>query len=403
MAGVADEDEVLGLEDADVVTKYKLAGEIANKVLRTVVAACKEGATVLSVCKLGDDEIVKATAAVFNKKVEGQVVSKGVAFPTCVSLNHCVCHFSPLTEDPDILLKNGDLVKIDLGVHVDGYIAPVATSFVIGATPENPATGKHADAVLAAYTAAEVALRMIKPGGKTSDITKAMNEVTKEFGCVVVEGMYSHQLQRNMIDGDKDNAKIILAANKEETKKDHKESEFAVNEVYALDVFATTGEGKTKGGEQRTTVYKKTENMYQLKLKASRTLISEVLKKFTTMPFSLRACEDEKKAKLGVTECVSHGVLKPFDIHWETEGSSVAQFKMLVLVMPNGTTRATWADFDPTCYKSEHSLQNEEYKKLLSVAVGSKNKKRKPNKNKKKEGGEKAPEDKAEDKAAESK
>ena len=36
----------------------------------------------------------------------------GIAFPTCISVNHCVCHFSPLKSDPDVTLADGDLVKM---------------------------------------------------------------------------------------------------------------------------------------------------------------------------------------------------------------------------------------------------------------------------------------------------
>ncbi len=62
----------------------------------------------------------------------------GIAFPTCISCNHCICHYSPLASEPDSTLSEGDLVKIDLGAHIDGFIAVVAHSFVIGATADNP-------------------------------------------------------------------------------------------------------------------------------------------------------------------------------------------------------------------------------------------------------------------------
>ena len=57
--------------------------------------------------------------------------------------------------------------------------------------------------------------------------------------------------------------------------------------------------------DTRVSVYKKTDETYQLKLKASRMFYSEVTHKYGSMPFNLRNFEDEKKAKLGVTECVN--------------------------------------------------------------------------------------------------
>jgi|LauGreDrversion2_3_1035106.scaffolds.fasta_scaffold187416_1 methionine aminopeptidase len=50
----------------------------------------------------------------------------------------------------------------DLGVHVDGYVALVAKTVVVGGT--KPVTGRAADAIMACKTASEVILRMLQPG-----------------------------------------------------------------------------------------------------------------------------------------------------------------------------------------------------------------------------------------------
>ena len=57
-------------------------------------------------------------------------------------------------------------------------------------------------------------------------------------------------------------------------RKDHAKCEFAVHDVFAVDILISTGDGKTKEKDTRTTVYKRTENNYQLKMKASRGLWS---------------------------------------------------------------------------------------------------------------------------------
>lgn len=95
-------------------------------------------------------------------------MKKGIAFPTCLSINNCVCHFSPIRSEPDVILKEGDIVKIDLGAHIDGFIAVAAFTTVIGATAEKPATGRRADAVLAAYWSSQAALRLLKSGNAVS-------------------------------------------------------------------------------------------------------------------------------------------------------------------------------------------------------------------------------------------
>ncbi|NXV83872.1 PA2G4 protein, partial [Atlantisia rogersi] len=110
----------------------------------------------------------------------------GIAFPTSISVNNCVCHFSPLKSDQDYILKDGDLVKIDLGVHVDGFIANVAHSFVIDASKEKPVSGRKADVIKAAHLCAEAALRLVKPGNQNTQVTEAWNKIAHSFHCTPI-------------------------------------------------------------------------------------------------------------------------------------------------------------------------------------------------------------------------
>jgi len=379
MASAAEEDVIPGLEDPNVVTKYKLAGEIATKVTALVKAACVAGAKTIDMCQMGDDAILEETGKIFNKKnADGVLPKKGVAFPTCICVNNCVCHNSPLPIDDEIILAEGDLVKIDLAVHLDGYIAPCATTFIVGGAV---AGGRAGDAILAAHKAAEVALRMLRPGTKSYAITDAITKVADAFNCKPLEGMLSHEISRNKIDGEK----AIIQAPTPALRKEHKEFTVGENEVYALDIIMSTGAGKPKDGAQRTTVYKKNEGMYSLKMKASKQFYFQISKDNSVMPFTLRSCPDSKTARLGVTECVKHNVVDEYKILWEEKSDLVAQFKMLVLVMPNGNIRGTTTGFDEASATSECGLDAEadaEMISLLATTVGTKNKKGKKKKKK---------------------
>lgn len=112
-------------------------------------------------------------------------------------------------------------------------------------------------------------------------------------------------------------------------------------------------------------------------MKASRALYSDVSKSFGSMPFNIRACkDDEKKTRLGLHECVEHKLLDPYNVLYEKEGELVAQFKFTVLLMENGTSnRITGLPFDPTLFKSEHSIKDASLKELLSRAINPKKKK----------------------------
>ncbi|XP_046650677.1 proliferation-associated protein 2G4-like [Daphnia pulicaria] len=366
-----DEQEKTIAEDF-VVTKYKMAGEISNRVIQGVIAQCVAGASVRELCTLGDKLLLEETVKVFKKEKE---LKKGIAFPTCVSVNNCVCHFSPLASDTDVELKDGDVVKIDLGAHVDGFIASVAHTVVVGSSPSTKITGRKADILLAAHYASEAALRLMKPGTENQAVTSVVQTIAESYKCKPIEGMLSHQLKQFEIDGEKS----IIQNPNEIQRKEHEKSTFELHEVYAIDVLISSGEGVGKEMDTRTTVFKKTNETYMLKMKASRALFTEVNSKCGTMPFSLRNLEDEKKARMGVLECVSHKLLEPFHVLYEKPNEIVAQFKFTVLLMPNGPQKITGLPFDPTAFQTENSITDEEVKKLITSSTRSKpNKKKKP-------------------------
>jgi len=87
-------------------------------------------------------------------------------------------------------LAKGDVVKLHLGAHIDGFAAISAETIVVGATPESPVTGRRADALRAAWTAAEVAMRLVRVGNKNWQVTEAVNKVAAAWDCKPVEGAF---------------------------------------------------------------------------------------------------------------------------------------------------------------------------------------------------------------------
>ena len=85
-------------------------------------------------------------------------------------------------------LQNNDVVKLHLGAQIDGFAAISAETLVVGASAENPVTGRRADVLKAACHAAEVAMRLVKVGNKNWAITDAVNKVTAAWDCKAVEG-----------------------------------------------------------------------------------------------------------------------------------------------------------------------------------------------------------------------
>uniref|UniRef100_A0A914MVG1 Peptidase M24 domain-containing protein n=1 Tax=Meloidogyne incognita TaxID=6306 RepID=A0A914MVG1_MELIC len=275
----------------------------------------------------------KCTFETFEVYTIDVLISTGEAMPTCISIDNCVCHFSPLRSEPPVLLKEGQVVKVDLGAHVDGYIATAAHTVVIGAnrTP--------------------------------------------------IENMLSHNIERFKPVGDK---QIIQNPGDEQKSKSEK-CTFETFEVYTIDVLISTGvlnppsrllARKSKTLDARTTIFKKTDDMvYNLKLKASRAFFHEAQQKFGSMPFSIRDFEDEKVAKVGSTECAKHDLMQPYPVLYEKEGDYVAQFKCTAIIMPNGIYKITGIPLDNAILKCDVKIDNNEFLGLLNEPLKPKKKK----------------------------
>merc|ERR1712241_1589624 len=138
------EEKIPTIAEDIVVTKYKMAAEIVNRVLKETVALCKAGSSVRDICIQADKKIEEETGKAFKKDKN---IQKGIAFPCCISVNNCICHFSPLQSESDYTLQDGDMAKIDMGAHIDGFIAVVAHSIVIS-DGKSKTTGRKADAML---------------------------------------------------------------------------------------------------------------------------------------------------------------------------------------------------------------------------------------------------------------
>ncbi|KAJ6521312.1 peptidase M24, structural domain-containing protein [Mycena capillaripes] len=366
-APAADKKAAPSSAEADL-TKYKTAADIVHNVMKKLIELSVEGAKIIDLCIEGDKLIEAGTAGVYNKNVKGVKVNKGLAFPTSVSVNNTVAHFSPLASDPQSsqVLAKDDMVKLHIGAQIDGFAAISAETIVVGATPESPVTGRRADVLKAAWHAAEIAMRTVKVGNKNWAVTEVVGKVASAWDCKPVEGMLSCQQTQNVIDGKK---RIILNPS-EAQKRDFESATFAEGEVYGIDVLVSSGEdGKARMEEARTTIYQRDSAVtYQLKMKNSRAVFSEVQKKAGAFPFNIRSLEDEKRSRMGLQEAVQHGLVKPYEVIYTPANTFVAAFHFTIALLPGGPSLIThppiW--YKPELLKTEKELEDEELKTLLT-------------------------------------
>ncbi|ODQ65932.1 proliferation-associated protein 1 [Nadsonia fulvescens var. elongata DSM 6958] len=319
----------LTVANPDVVAKYKTAGDISARVLEQVKALCVEGTKIYDICVKGDELLVAET----NKIFKGKNISKGIAFPTAISPNNICAHLSPLPTDEEasIELKSGDVLKISLGAQIDGYASILADTIVVSSV----VSPRVADAISAAWYASEAAIRTVKPGNKNWDVTNIVDKIAAAYECKPAEGMLSTQQTRNNLD----EGKQIILNPSEDQKKGHETFTFEEGEVYGVDILISTSDGKVKPGNTRTSIYKKTDKTYQLKLKTSRLIFSEVQKKAGAFPFVITSLDDPKKARMGLQECQSHSLVIPYAVVEEKEGEVITQFFTTVALTKNGTVK----------------------------------------------------------------
>ncbi|KAL2315223.1 Curved DNA-binding protein [Schizosaccharomyces pombe] len=357
------------LSNPETVNKYKIAGEVSQNVIKKVVELCQPGAKIYDICVRGDELLNEAIKKVYRTKD----AYKGIAFPTAVSPNDMAAHLSPLKSDPEanLALKSGDVVKILLGAHIDGFASLVATTTVVS---EEPVTGPAADVIAAASAALKAAQRTIKPGNTNWQVTDIVDKIATSYGCKPVAGMLSHQQEREVIDGKK---QIIL--NPSDSQRSEMDTfTFEEGEVYGVDILVSTSpSGKVKRSDIATRIYKKTDTTYMLKLQASRKVYSEIQTKFGPFPFSTRNISFDSRTNMGLNECTSHKLLFPYEVLLDKDGGIVAEFYSTIALTKKGTIILSDSEPKEDFIKSDKKVEDPEIVALLETPIKvTKNKKK---------------------------
>ncbi|KAH0591137.1 hypothetical protein H2248_001236 [Termitomyces sp. 'cryptogamus'] len=179
-------------------------------------------------------EIVENIEAGTRALVEENGLECGVGFPTGVSLNHCAAHYTPNAGDTTVL-QQGDVLKVDIGVHVKGRIADSAFTLTFDHTYD-----KLLDAVKAATdTGIREAGIDVRLGELAGYIQETMESYEVEVGGKVypvkpIENLSGHNINLYQIHGGKS---VLLVKNDDQTKMEE-------GEYFAIETFGSTGRGR---------------------------------------------------------------------------------------------------------------------------------------------------------------
>ncbi len=250
------------------------------------------------------------------EKVEEYIIDKGgaPAFPVNISINHIAAHFTP--QKPGYSLREGDIVKIDLGVHIDGWIVDTARTYEINDT-------KYKKLIDATRSALESAVKYFKKGVKISEIGKIIEDTIVSFGYKPIYNLSGHKIER-----------YILHAGLNIPNYDNRSQKTINSGIYAIEPFATTGVGYVKDGEP-SGIYSFI-NEPRIRIPTIKRFAEELYNKYKMLPFAKRWVVKEFGNKynvdLALNYLVKAGILYEYPVLIEQSKGIVAQWETTVLV-----------------------------------------------------------------------
>ena len=161
--------------------KMRAAGKLAAEILDFIADFIKEGVTTDSLDTLCYDKIIT------NNAIPAPLNYKGFPKSICTSINHVVCHGIPCDE----ILKNGDIVNIDVTVILDGWHGDTSRMYYVG----DPSI-KAKRLCQVTYDSMMLGIEQVKPGAKLSTIGKAIQANAEKHGFSVVRNFCGHGIGR---------------------------------------------------------------------------------------------------------------------------------------------------------------------------------------------------------------
>ena len=244
-------------------------------------------------------------------EIEGLIRSEGLepAFPVNLSANEEAAHYSPGT-DTERVVSDGEVLKIDIGAHCEGYIADTALTV-------NP-SGKHQEMIETNREVLEKALEFIEPGKTIGEFgTYVQNQIPDKYN--VVRNLTGHYLGEYT-----QHAGVSIPNNM--NKSNHV---FEKGDAVAIEPFLTTGSGKIKEGKKGNIYLEQGGNV---RGRAERKLLKQI-KGFEGLPFSPRWFDSfSGRDKMALKKLVQSGAVKSYPILREVDKGIVTQAEHTVLV-----------------------------------------------------------------------
>jgi len=282
---------------------YIEAGRIAKTVLHTCAAEIKPGVGLAEIFDMVLDKISSAGAS--------------HSFPPNISLNNCAAHDTP-SPDEERLFAAGDLVKLDIGTHIEGYIADTAVTVDLG---------DHASLCEASRAALDAAINVVAPEVVVSEIGAVVEETITSFGYKPIINLTGHALGRYSLHHGlsiPNTGRFGSAVLREDM-------------VIAIEPFASTGSGLVHEAP-RGEIYQVIGNA-PVRSPAGRKIMKEA-EVMNGLPFSRRWL-NVPKAELALPNLLRQGNLFLYHCLSDVPESFVSQYEHTIIVTADGALVTT--------------------------------------------------------------
>ena len=256
------------------------------------------------------------------EKAEALTREKGgkPAFPCNVSVNEIAAHYTSPPNDKQTIPERS-IVKVDIGVHVDGYIGDTAASVCFD--PE------YVDMVNTAEEALEKAVEILRPGLSITRFGSAIQKVIKTRGFKPISNLTGHLIRRYIIHAGKSLPNVFNLST----------SRIKEGEVYGVEPFVTVANAAGRVEELREAYIFHYSKNKSLKNPYAKQILSYIKKNFQTLPFTerwLSKFASSSSYKSAFSELLSSKSVISYPVFVEASRNLVAQAEYTVMIVKDG-------------------------------------------------------------------
>ncbi|KAI0096041.1 methionine aminopeptidase 2-like protein [Hypoxylon sp. NC0597] len=309
----------------DFLTDYRHAAETHRQVRQWAQKHIKPGQTLTEIAEGIEDSIRRLVG--HDGLAEGDAKIAGVGFPTGLNLDHIAAHYTPNAGNKTVL-QQSNVMKVDIGVHVNGRIVDSAFTMAFDPMYDNLLTAVK-EATNTGVKEAGIDVRLGELGGY-------IQEVMESYECEIngttypiksIRNLTGHTILPYSIHGTKS---VPIVKSSDNTKMEE-------GDVFAIETFGSTGNGYVHDeGEVSHYALRSDAPKVDLRLSSAKSLLNVIKKNFGTIPFARRYLDrlGQEKYLLGLNNLVQSGIVEDYPPLLDKKGSYTAQFEHTILLRP---------------------------------------------------------------------